>query len=79
MDYNLYLMAWIAFLITLITLKLFGMFSGERDFDITIEGMGMGGVLDGKYSPDSFHVNVKASQEPGGTPLVTLGNITGNY
>ncbi len=32
MDYKLYLTAWIAFLVTLIALKLFGMFSGESDF-----------------------------------------------
>jgi hypothetical protein len=84
MDYKLYLTAWIAFLVTLIALKLFGMFSGESDFDITLEGLGpdgkmmTAGILDGKYSSDSFHVKVKASPGPG-VPLMALGSVTGNY
>lgn len=84
MDYKLYLTAWIAFLVTLIALKLFGTFSSESDFDITVEGLGPdgkmmpAGILDGKYSSDSFHVKMKASQFPGSS-LVTLGSITGNY
>lgn len=84
MDYKLYLTAWIAFLVTLIALKLFGMFSGESDFDITVEGLGPdgkmmpAGVLDGKYSSDSFHVKMKASPGPG-APMMTMGSITGNY
>jgi len=84
MDYKLYLTAWIAFLVTLISLKLFGMFSGENDFDITVEAlypdgkMMTAGVLDGKYSSNSFHVKMKASPDPG-SPLMTMGSITGNY
>jgi len=84
MDYKLYLTAWIAFLVTLIALKLFGMFSGESDFDITLEGLGpngkmmTAGILDGTYSSDSFHVKMKASGAPGASP-VTMGSITGNY
>ena len=84
MYYKLYLTAWIAFLVTLIALKLFGMFSGESDFDITLEGLGpdgkmmTAGILDGKYSSDSFHVKVKASPGPG-VPLMALGSVTGNY
>jgi len=71
-------------LVTLIALKLFGMFSGESDFDITVEGLGpdgkmmTAGILDGKYSSDSFHVKMKASEGPG-APLMTTGSITGNY
>ena len=86
MDYKLYLTAWIAFLVTLIALKLFGMFSGESDFDIRVEGLGpnglmmTAGMLDGKYSSDSFHVKMKVGTGRDGTgPLVTAGAITGNY
>lgn len=84
MDYKLYLTAWIAFLVTLIALKLFGMFSGESDFDITVEGLGpdgkmmTAGILAGKYSSESFHVKMKASPRPG-IPFVTLGSVKGNY
>lgn len=93
MNYILYLTAWIAFLVTLIAFKLFGMFSGERDFKIAVEGLNPGGkgmmqigVLDGKYSSNSFHVKAKVSPPPPppGMPvydgaLMTMGSITGNY
>jgi hypothetical protein len=36
------------------------------------------GILDGKYSSDSFHVKVKASPGPG-VPVMALGSVTGNY
>ncbi len=36
------------------------------------------GVLDGKYSSDSFHVKMKAAPGPG-APLMTMGSIAGNY
>jgi len=84
MDYKLYLTAWIAFLVTLIALKLFGMFSGESDFDITVDAAGPDGtswrpvMLDGKYSSNSFHVKMKASPDPR-VPSMTMGSITGNY
>lgn len=89
MDYKLYLTIWIAFLVTLIALKLFGMFSGESEFDITVESIGPDGkmmpplLLDGKYSSDSFHVKMKAAAVPLGAGQVpieaTFGSITGNY
>lgn len=59
MNHNLYLILWIAIMITLLTLKYFGIFGGETDFDVTINAargdklVPIGG-LDGKYSSEPF-------------------------
>lgn len=83
MNYSLYLTFWIAIMITLLTLKCFGIFAGETDFDVTISAERGGklfplGVLDGTHSSNSFKVNIKGTPYPGG-PTMPVGSISANY
>jgi len=74
-------------MITLVTLKCFGIFGGETDFDVTINArqppsgeLRPLGLLNGTYSSNSFKVKMMGMRPvPGGPMTLPIGSISANY